>query len=696
MKNKKDNLTPDLLIGFGGSIKTLSGPEEISQGTGRIGGHLVLWGSPEQRDFYKDYFAEDTYLGPADGDGKDVTINHRMPIKTGDAEVDAVLKKFTDPIFKRGGLKTTRDERGIFAEVVCDLSDQYDAMVYDLAERGKLKWSSGAASHMIERDPNGRLKMFVITEGALTPMPAEPRMVTSRVMPLKAYVDFLTPQGSSQPGRPPQLTHGVKAMNILDATKKLVPGLNPEQLDAVVTLLGLGGFQIGAADAVEAPLEGDPEAEPLRSITIETLSARLKSLGYTLALPGQEPAARKPAAQRPPLPFGDQSPAPAEDAHRKSLDAFYITRFGDEDSAKKAILADVIGGDYRQRILEQNQAFSKFMRYGEARLDASERKALNQQIYPLEEIQRLVREGMSIGAIKTTMVEAQLELGGAAVPPNFQSEIVSRLPGRTAVRGSGARVVTLNNANSIEIPVYDGGDDRYRGNLRGQWGDETQSSSEQNAKTKLVTVPAHIYTYKVSMSRSLVEDASNLVALVQQDMSDTLIIDEDEVFLLGDGVGKPKGILPGGANTLSLKEVISGNASALTTAGIKNLKRGVASQYRQDGVWVGNSDTYAAIEVLTVSGTGSDFAFPDLSDSDMLLARRAFESEAMADVAANAFPLLYGVMRGYTIVERLGMTIDRFNDSGTGANKIEYHLRRRIGGIVTHPWLFAIQKVAAN
>lgn len=695
MKNTKD----DILIGFGSNVKAL--------GDGRIGGHLVLWGSPQQRDFYRDYFTAETYLGPADGDGRDVTINHRIALKTGNAETDSALKSYTDTIFKPGGLKTSRDDLGIFGEVICDLSDQYDAMVYKLAEQGKLKFSAGAPSHMIERDTDGRLKMFIISEAALTPIPAEPRMVTSRVMPLKAYVEFLNPV----PSRQGHNTQGVKKMNILDAIQKLVPGpLSPEQTDAIATLLGLAGVEVGevgdtSGDAGEMGdmnqmpdmnTQPDANAAPIKSIRVEELVGRLKGLGYSVQLPGQSAPApeRKSAVVRPPLPFGNEQPTEADKA-TKSLDALYVTRFGEEDSAKKAILSDVIGDDYRQRIFEQNQAFNKYLRGGEGALSGGERKSLRQQIFPLNEIQRLVREGMDISSIKATQVEAQGDLGGFAVPPNFQSEIVSRLPGHTAVRGGGAQVITLANSNSVEIPVYDGGDTRYVGNLRGQWGTETQAPTEQSAKLKLETVTAHVYTYKVPMSMSIVEDAYNLVSLVQQDMADTMTIDEDDVFLVGDGVGKPLGILPGGVNGMTLTEVKSGAAAAVLASGIKGLKRGVASQYRQDAVWVGNSDTFGAIEALTVAGGGLQYAFPDLSDTGELLGRKTFESEALVDIAANTYPLIFAVMRGYVIVERLGMSIERFHDSGTGINKVEYHLRRRLGGRVNRPWLFAVQKIAA-
>jgi HK97 family phage major capsid protein len=67
----------------------------------------------------------------------------------------------------------------------------------------------------------------------------------------------------------------------------------------------------------------------------------------------------------------------------------------------------------------------------------------------------------------------------------------------------------------------------------------------------------------------------------------------------------------------------------------------------------------------------------------------------MADIAGGALPILYGQMAGYTIVERLGMAIERFHDSGTGINKVEYQLRRRLGGRIEKPWMFAVQEIAA-
>ena len=53
-------------------------------------------------------------------------------------------------------------------------------------------------------------------------------------------------------------------------------------------------------------------------------------------------------------------------------------------------------------------------------------------------------------------------------------------------------------------------------------------------------------------------------------------------------------------------------------------------------------------------------------------------------------------MAGYWIVQKAGLTIARFQDSYTGINKVEYHVRRRVGGRVVETWRFAVQKTAAS
>lgn len=165
----------ETLVCAGEAVKALGG--------GKIGGYLVRFGDANTPDLseMRDWFHVKTYFGARDGDGVDVTMNHGIPLKRG---LEEYANRLLPPV------KTRKDKLGVFAETVMDLSDEYEKLVYDLAEAGKLKWSSGAVSHLVKRVrlPNGthRVDQWIIGEAALTPTPAEPR--DTQVRSLKALV----------------------------------------------------------------------------------------------------------------------------------------------------------------------------------------------------------------------------------------------------------------------------------------------------------------------------------------------------------------------------------------------------------------------------------------------------------------------------------------------------------------------------
>lgn len=626
----------------------------------RIGGYGILWGAPDAKDLTGEFFtpqtADLTAIFAAVGK-LPVLYHHAL-----DKAVQTEVIGYVDVL--------RADETGLWAEAQLNLHGKYRQAVIDLVEKGALAWSSGCLPQGKALAAGGEIRRWPIIELSLTPTPAEHRMIQQPIQTIKSYYAEI--------------------------------GVNARSVDFGVTQGGAMTLKEQLAQAIanaKAAIEqGDIEAGQVHRQQAEGIKAAIDEMARleALALPAEP--------MRPPMPgmgSGANAPAPTpvtpptgnEDA-LKAFHAVYTMRFGDEDAAVKAVFTDLLGRDYRQRVFDQYTAFAAYLRSGEGALSREQGQLLRQQIFAPSQIKAMMHDGYDFGTIKTTMVEAQGNLGGFAVPPNVQQEIITRLPGMTAIRGGGARVIDLVNANSIEAPEYTGGNERYRGGLRGVWGSETQTPAEKNATVGLKTIIANLYTYKVSMSQTLVEDAANLVDLVTIDILDTASIDEDEAFLIGNGVGRPHGLLPGSANAHSLTEVISGSNSTLTSNGLKALKRGVQSQYRRNLSFIGNSDAFGVIEQLTVSGTGSDWVF-DLDDGE-LLGGQVRESEAMPDIAQNAFPLIAGDLSGYWIVQRAGLTLVRFQDSNTGINKVEYHVRRRVGGYPAEPWKFAVQKVSAS
>jgi hypothetical protein len=150
---------------------------ENTDGTTTVSGYLVVFDDPASpvKDFSGDYFTSDTYFGARGGDGADCLFHHGVPLK---AEIAHLADAILPP------LKVEKDDVGLFATVVLDMADKYQAKIAGLAAKGKLGWSSGSAPHVAKREPDGEITRWPIIEGSLTPQPCESRTV------MKSILDF--------------------------------------------------------------------------------------------------------------------------------------------------------------------------------------------------------------------------------------------------------------------------------------------------------------------------------------------------------------------------------------------------------------------------------------------------------------------------------------------------------------------------
>jgi len=151
------------LVYFGDAVKAL--------GDGKLGGYLVRFSNDNEPDVTGEFFTKDTDYGEVDSSA--VYYNHGL-----------------DPILKRrklGKAKLNVDDFGVWAETQLNMRDEYEKFIYQMAEEGKQGWSSGTASHLVEREQSGKavwIKSWPLgLDASITPTPAEPR---NGVLPLKS------------------------------------------------------------------------------------------------------------------------------------------------------------------------------------------------------------------------------------------------------------------------------------------------------------------------------------------------------------------------------------------------------------------------------------------------------------------------------------------------------------------------------
>lgn len=476
------------------------------------------------------------------------------------------------------------------------------------------------------------------------------------------------------------------------------------------------------AESDEISAKDDPTAEDLERITaisgeVKSVKAQIEAAeeieatkswsekarpGFPLANPGAAPAERD----------GDETPEQVKAAATKAMSkAWYVKKFGTVPEAAEQIAKELYGeydnGDFSVVAMKKHQSFIRYCRTGDMGDTREERKYARMTLLTPEQILNAAAEGVSIAEIKSVMIEADDTLGGYLVPEDMRNGIIARLPGMTVVR-AGANVITTSR-DSVPINKMTGGTSRYSSAVRVTWTNElpTAGTGATNLTFGQLQLPIHTVMAETFISRDLLEDAAYPVeGMLSQRFSEAMAIDEDEQFLTGDGNGKPQGILNGTAANgapfdADVTVVNSGAAAALTADGLIKLPTSLDAQYRQAGaVWIFAKATRQAIEILK-DGSGryllGDNNNPLGQDGgDRLRGYGIKESEAMPAVAANTYPVIFGHLRGYTVADRIGMSVERYLDSGTARiNQVLFYARRRLGGQVEEGWRFVAQKVAA-
>lgn len=396
-------------------------------------------------------------------------------------------------------------------------------------------------------------------------------------------------------------------------------------------------------------------------------------------------------------PQGDQ-PGSSENVLSEMNKAIYQIRYGSEEDAIKGVLVDLHGADYEGKRLRQYAAFVKYLRQYNVEPFGEDRELLQEIILTPEYALKAIKTGQDIVFIKATMVEAIDDLGGYVVPVDFQVEILRRLVGMTVMRGL-ARISTTSR-DKVEIPKLTGGDDQYTTNVRVTWISETPTAgtADTNLTFGLEAISVHDVMAETFLSRNVVEDSAvDLVSELTTAFAEASAIDEDNQFLTGDGNGKPDGILVGGITPATgIATVNSGDATNLTADGLIDLEYEIPSQYRGSCVWILARRSVRQMRKFKGGDGHYLWGRPDLAGQPATFDGFPIaEQEVMPAVAASAYPVLYGDPAGYRIVDRIGMTVERFLDSSTARqNLVLYLMKRRLGGKLTHPERWGVQFIS--
>jgi HK97 family phage major capsid protein len=295
-------------------------------------------------------------------------------------------------------------------------------------------------------------------------------------------------------------------------------------------------------------------------------------------------------------------------------------------------------------------------------------------------------ERMGADEVKSLTVATDAA-GGYLAPQQFGAELIKLLRQYSPIR-QYARVITIG-ASEITYP-------RRTGSTAASWVGETEDRTASEPTFEQLTIaPFELATFTDVSTQLLEDNAYNLEGELSADFAESFGIKEGNAFVKGTGTGQPKGIM----TASGILEVTTGAAAAFPTSNPADVIIGMFHKlpnvHAQNGVWMMNRNTLAEIRKWK-DRTGRYLIIDPISSGAplTLLGRPIAEMIDMDDIGAGKYPLIFGDMQGYRIVDRIGLSILRDPYTLAAKGQVRIHARKRVGAGLTHPDRFVKLKVS--
>lgn len=276
--------------------------------------------------------------------------------------------------------------------------------------------------------------------------------------------------------------------------------------------------------------------------------------------------------------------------------------------------------------------------------------------------------------------------GGYWVTPDMDGRMVELIYETSDVRQEAS--IQMIGTDSLQ-GTYDLDEAGYG------WVGEQDSRSETDTPTigEWEIFANEMYAMPIA-TQKLLDDASvDVEAWLTDKIRRRFVRAENDAFVNGNGVKKPRGFLTYTTNTSAptssnyqriqkVKTGASGDFNGTDPANVFLDAQGkLKTAYRGSAVWAMNRSTIAETMKLQ-DGQGQYLLVPDFqSGRRTLLGHPIREWDDMPDLGASSLSIAFGDFgSGYQIVDRVGMRLLR--DPYTTKGKVKFYATRRVGGAV--------------
>ncbi|ETA80535.1 phage major capsid protein [Youngiibacter fragilis] len=266
--------------------------------------------------------------------------------------------------------------------------------------------------------------------------------------------------------------------------------------------------------------------------------------------------------------------------------------------------------------------------------------------------------------------------GGYLVPDEFERTLIEALDEENIFRKLANVISTASGDRKIPVVASKG---------TASWIDEEGAIPESDDSFGQVSIGAYKLGTMIKVSEELLNDSVfNLENYIAKEFARRIGNKEEDAFFIGDGSGKPTGILAatGGAQI----GVTAASATAISIDEVLDLFYSLKSPYRNKAVFVMNDATIKAIRKLK-DGQGQYIWQPSLQAGtpDTILNRPVYTSSYVPTIAASAKSIIFGDFGYYWVADRQGRVFKRLNELYAATGQVGFVATQRVDGKLILP-----------
>lgn len=261
--------------------------------------------------------------------------------------------------------------------------------------------------------------------------------------------------------------------------------------------------------------------------------------------------------------------------------------------------------------------------------------------------------------------------GGYLVPEEYDRRLIDVLDEENIMRTLGT-TITTSGEHKINIAAT---------KPAAAWIEEGAAIQFSDATFGQKLLDAHKLHVAIKITDELLYDnAFNLENYIITQFGKALANAEEDVFLNGDGTGKPKGLFQ------DAEVGVTTSAASITSDNIIELVYSLKRPYRKNASFIMNDQTIAALRKL--KDNNNNYIWQpsyQAGEPDRLLGYTLHTSAFAPKQAAGAKAIAFGDFSYYNIGDRGVRSLQELKELFAGNGMVGYLMKERVDGLLVQP-----------